>query len=147
MPEMHRVSFFGRDSLAVRVMRPGATPMAALAAALNRDEANPEKTALYLAGILEAGPCLLVVDQFEEVFSVASGYEAEKFLAALLAFANINNLYLTIITVRADFYPNLINGPLWQLIKAHRLEIGTLTDKELREAIIKTGPAGRCDHW
>ncbi len=108
--------------------------MAALATALNRDEANPENTAAYLAGILEAGPCLLVVDQFEEVFSVASSDEADKFLATLRAFASINNLYL-IITVRADFYPNLINGPLWGLIKAHRLEIGTLTDKELRDAI------------
>ena len=90
--------------------------------------------ALALAPRLEAGCCLLVVDQFEEVFSVACSDEAGKFLAALRVCATLKNLYL-IITVRADFYPNLINGPLWELIKAHRLEIGTLTDKELRDAI------------
>ncbi|MBI4674840.1 MAG: hypothetical protein HY741_24625, partial [Chloroflexi bacterium] len=98
---------------------------------------------------------LLVVDQFEEVFTLARA-EAAPFQQALLQLAHTPNHGLSrspdpegnegegsangcfvVLTVRADFYPDLMVCPLWSEIDKHRVEILPLDAAGLREAIVK----------
>ncbi|MCX6032488.1 MAG: CHAT domain-containing protein [Chloroflexi bacterium] len=83
---------------------------------------------------------LLLVDQFEELFTLAEAGEAQAFLDALQALMGRPNLYL-LLTVRADFYPDLMACSLWQPIRANRLEVTPLGDDELWAAIVE--PAAR----
>ncbi len=99
------------------------------------DPAAPTLTvteALRTSG--DAQCLLLVVDQFEEVFTLV-GQEAVPFQSALLRLLKVPNCYL-ILTVRADFYPDLMGSPLWQKIQSHRLEIMPLDEAGLQKAVI-----------
>lgn len=136
IPALRRSGRFGSGDWLVRTMRPGETPLAALKTTLGSDLANP---ALAVTEALAAQPyaqrLLLIVDQFEEVFTLA-GQEAVLFQQALLRLAETPNCYV-IVTVRADFYPELMGSPLWQRIKSHRLEVVPLDEAGLRKAIIR----------
>ncbi|MBK8049311.1 MAG: hypothetical protein IPK16_20670 [Anaerolineales bacterium] len=79
-------------------------------------------------------PIVLVVDQFEETYTLSPLDEGMLFEQCLLTLAGVPNFHL-ILTVRADFYPNLMRSPLWNLIQAHRMEVTALSRKALREAI------------
>ena len=118
VPAMQKSSFFD-DNLQAVAKRPGHKPMAALAEAVR---------------IQAAAPLVLIIDQFEETFTGSPREEAVAFSAALLHLIGAPNLYV-ILTVRADFYPELMNLPLWDRIKAHRLEVTTLRGDGLQEAI------------
>ncbi|NOX63579.1 MAG: SUMF1/EgtB/PvdO family nonheme iron enzyme [Chloroflexi bacterium] len=124
LPALRQSSLFGKGEWLVRTLRPGETPHSALQALL-ADIPSPG----------ERGPFLLVVDQFEETFTLA-GDERTAFQNALLALIGQPNAYLTI-TVRADFYPDLMTSPLWREIQAHRLEVPPLGEEGLREAIVR----------
>lgn len=78
---------------------------------------------------------MLVVDQFEELFTQPD-VEVDPFIQALLKLVEIPNVYL-ILTVRADFYPDLMETLLWENIRSHRFEVLPLKGRRLRQAIIK----------
>jgi len=78
---------------------------------------------------------LLVVDQFEELFTIAR-LRVEPFQQALLRLAGVPNCYV-VLTVRADFYPDLMAAPLWREIQAHRVEVLPLDEDGLRQAIVR----------
>ena len=113
------------DGWEVRSLRPGADPMGALAGAL----AEPPPPGRRL---------LLVVDQLEEVFAQAPARERDRFLAELARVREASEHRL-LLTMRADFYGDLMGSALWPLTEAERLELAPLRDERLREAI--TGPA------
>jgi tetratricopeptide (TPR) repeat protein len=109
----------------VRVMRPGPTPAATLA---------------VLTGG-QPGPCLLVVDQFEEVYTRATAEEAKQFQEALGAWLEALE-HVLLVTVRADFYPDLQASPaIFPLFQANHRDVLPLGKEALREAIV--GPATR----
>ena len=120
IPALRRTQSFGNGDWNVRRMRPGENPWSTL------DE-------LLAAG--NGGRLLLVVDQFEEVFTV-SGEEGPSFQERLLGLIGKPDTYL-ILTVRADFYPDLMSSPLWPQMKAHRQEVVPLGQDGLRQAILK----------
>ena len=100
-----------------------------------------------LAGALERPPpsgarLLLVVDQLEELFAQAPAAERDRFLAELVRLRQAEGSTL-LLTMRADFYPDLMGSPLWPLTEGERLELAPLRDEALREAI--TGPAATVD--
>jgi WD40 repeat protein len=108
----------------VHVMRPGATPAATLAA-LNWEGGY--------------GRCLLVVDQFEEVYTRATAEEATRFQEALRAWT-VPSEHVLLATVRADFYPDLQGSPaIFPLFQANHRDVLPLGKDALREAIV--GPA------
>ena len=86
-----------------------------------------------------SAPCSSI-DQFEELFTLAEADEAQAFLDVLGELMGRPNLYI-LLTVRADFYPELMACSLWQPIRANRLELTPLGDDELWAAIVE--PAGR----
>jgi len=84
LPSLRKSGLFGAGGWLVRRMRPGASPLAALAAALGGDPANLDQTvADLLATEPEARRLALIVDQFEELFTVAK-QDAVPFQDALL---------------------------------------------------------------
>jgi transcriptional regulator with XRE-family HTH domain len=86
----------------------------------------------------EAGRVLILVDQFEEVFTLCN-HEMERidFIEKLLACAQVNSKkYSVVIALRADFYAHCSQYPLLrQAVAAEQEYIGQMTIEELRQAI------------
>jgi len=148
LPALRRSGLFGPGGWLVRTVRPGEAPLAALAAALGGDPANLAETVpALLAMEPDARRLLLVVDQFEELFTLARA-NAEPFQRTLLRLAEspkstdqetdkrIANCRV-VLTVRADFYPDLMGAPLWPEIQAQRAEVLPLDEDGLRQAIVR----------
>jgi formylglycine-generating enzyme required for sulfatase activity len=105
----------------MRSLRPGKAPLAALASAL---EGHPPPQQQLL----------VVVDQFEEVFTQPPAAERESFLATLKELRHTAG-GIVLLTMRADFYGDLMGTDLWPLPDGQRLEIVPLRGDELRAAI------------
>jgi hypothetical protein len=100
-----------------------------------RHQQKESRAAPYdaLAG-LERAPgirALLVVDQYEETYTVATGAQRARFEQALVEQLQAPDFYL-VLAARADFYANLMASPLWAQIRAHRLEITPPRGDDLR---------------
>ena len=116
----------------VCVFTPGMNPLKTLEAKLNIPHAeNSERV-------------LLLVDQFEEVFTLCRNeLERITFIEKLLLQAQDESKKTTVvIALRADFYPHCAQYPLLrQAVAAQQEYIGQMTVGELRRAI--TEPARR----
>ncbi|MBI5651807.1 MAG: PD40 domain-containing protein [Chloroflexi bacterium] len=111
-----------RAGYTVRVFTPTAQPIQTLDANLARD----------------ARPNVIIVDQFEEVFTLCRDENARaELIARLLDRANDANQRTTIvIALRADFYSHCAQYPqLRDALAAHQEYIGQMTRAELRHAI------------
>ena len=118
-----------RAGWAVRVFTPTAHPMKMLEAHFTH----------------ETVPLLLIVDQFEEVFTLCRDETARtEFIKKLLTAANESNGQITIVfALRADFYSHCAQYPqLRQAIAAHQEYIGQMTREELRRAIEEPAKRG-----
>jgi hypothetical protein len=136
VPALRQSGLFGPGEWLVRSLRPGKAPLAGLATALDGDPAEPARAVSeLLAAQPEARRLLLVVDQFEELFTVARS-EVEAFQQALLQLAETSACYV-VLTVRADFYPELMASRLWPEIQAHRAEVLPLGEGGLRQAVVR----------
>lgn len=122
IPALRQSGLFGPGEWLIRALRPGEKPSAALAAALPRERQGSQRL-------------LLVIDQFEEVFTVARE-DAVPFQQALLRLAQVSNCYV-VLTVRADFFSDLMTTLLWQEVQAYRLEVVPLDEAGLRQAIVR----------
>lgn len=116
----------------VRVMRPGLAPNAALSAAL-AGVWDAEAT------IPSAAPLLLVVDQFEDFFAY-TGPEAQPFLTRLSTLIQAPTAKL-ILTLRADFYEQLMESPLWPVVEQRLVPILPLDRAGLADAIVRPAAA------
>jgi WD40 repeat protein len=89
---------------------------------------------------------LLVVDQFEEVFTLcADRAERAAFITALLTAAHAaNGRVRVVLGVRADFYPHCADHPdLVHALRDAQLLVGPMTVEQLRRAI--SLPAARAE--
>lgn len=94
---------------------------------------------------LRPPPCLLVVDQFEELFTLCrEEFEREQFVDNLLdavnaskgAGATRSRMLTLVLTIRADFYSHLAQYPeLRDAVAQHQEYIGAMNVEELRRAI------------
>lgn len=142
------------------VLVPGAHPVRTSAAALVPSAARSAETqhvdsaagdqALHravrqaLADQGDGAELLLVVDQFEEVFTLCrEADERSRFIRALVAAAHAEDSRCRVVLgVRADFYPHCTRHPeLSEACGGAQVAVGPLTTDELRRAI--TGPAVR----
>ena len=91
-----------------------------------------------LKAMPDAGRLLLIVDQFEETFTLADPAENEPFQTALLRLAEVPGAFV-VLTARADFYDKLMAPPrvLWEQIQTHRVEVLSLDNKRLAQAIVE----------
>jgi hypothetical protein len=141
---------------------PGAHPIEALCVALSR--AIPEKSLRAIRDDLENGNerslhllvsglirrpgsrAVLLIDQFEEIFTLATNMnERRRFIELLIAAATEPRGSLIVVaTLRADFYDRPMLYPdLFQAMRAHQTPVLPMSVDELRSAI--EGPAALPD--
>ncbi len=91
------------------------------------------------------GDTLLVVDQFEEVFTLcADPAERALFLSRLLAATDPASGLRVVIAVRADFYGRCADhGPLAEALRDSALLVGPMSPRALREAVVRPAVARR----
>lgn len=86
-------------------------------------------------------PLLLVIDQFEEIFTVAGADVAEQavFLDALRELAEPADGALRVVAgMRADFYPDALHWPvLASALQDRQVTVGPMTEAELWQAIVE----------
>jgi WD40 repeat protein/DNA-binding SARP family transcriptional activator len=145
----------------VHILTPTAHPLEGLATELTRDSESvtatatlmddlmqdPRSLGLFLGRQKPQRHTLLVLDQFEELFTLCRDeFEREAFIDNLLTTIHQDDARVTlIITLRADFYAHLAQYPELRDAVAHQQEyIGPMTTEELRRAIEE--PAKRA-HW
>jgi energy-coupling factor transporter ATP-binding protein EcfA2 len=100
--------------------------------------------ALYLAQHKEVAKLLIVVDQFEELFTQTTGMIAEdhqqqrQFIANLVDVTrSLSQQVCIVITLRADFVRHCLDFPeLSALLESRQLLLGPLTEQARREIII-----------
>ena len=141
----------------VVTMTPGSQPFEELEAALLRIAVNPPASLLEQltagdSGIRravrrvlpdEGSPLLLVIDQFEELFTQASPATAQAFLDALVgAVEDPHGVLRVVLTLRADFYDRPLRHRAFGELLRHGTEVITpMGPAELERAI--DGPAER----
>ncbi len=105
------------------ILTPTAHPLESLAAGLSRDAGSAAKR-------------LLVIDQFEELFTLCrSEDERADFLHQLMN-TSVSGDVLVIIILRADFYAHCARYPrLREALSARQVFIGPMSAAELRQAI------------
>ena len=121
--------------------RPGATPFVSLAAALDHGDAaelraEPTRVALALAACAQRAKrrVLLVVDQFEECFTLA-GDEGVALCAALAEAARADEPWRVVLTVRDDFLARLASVPAVQPHLGALVMLTPMTLTDLRAAV------------
>ncbi|QIS10088.1 hypothetical protein [Nocardia arthritidis] len=90
---------------------------------------------------------VIVVDQFEEIFTVCHDVvEREQFLSALLTAATAENAVCrVVIGVRADFYAHCTMYPaLVRLLPDAQVAVGPMSTDELRRAIVQPAIDAGC---
>ncbi|MCY1075073.1 nSTAND1 domain-containing NTPase [Archangium lansingense] len=150
----------------IKTMTPGDRPLRALADQLatlvppadrlrtaedlawrlaSRPEALCDAVRTLTAG--QPGIFVLVVDQLEELFTLATGEGASKEVAAFVsnlrdAVEQGRGSLKVIVTLRADFFERCLNMPaLRELMQEHQVLLGCLGPDALRDAIVRPAQA------
>ena len=115
----------GEQGRPIALFTPGSDPMAEWAGHQELAAGRP--------------PAVIVVDQFEEVFTLCRDEDERRaFIAALCAAAR--QAALIVVGLRADFYPHALrHQELVAELQRRQVLVGPMTEEELRSAI--TGPA------
>ena len=165
IPELGHHPLPGRDRARVAVLMPGTQPLQALAAILARiaehdltpvkktrefaeELARPTKEGEYdglqrIASVLPeiaTFPLIVLVDQFEEVYSLCKdAQERDAFIANLLQASGDRSRYVSVIlTMRSDFLGETQKHPtLNRLFSTQGFLVPTMDEEALREAISK----------
>jgi WD40 repeat protein len=150
LPSLRQASLPGGVAWDIRVIKPGAAPLQELTAGLisvGSDEPAPEITAQLAADgralhrlkpLAAERRLMLVVDQFEELFTLCqSEDEGRQFVLNLLYATTVPDPWVfVIITMRADFYHRCTAYPeLVRRISSQQLLVGPLNENQLRRAI------------
>ena len=143
----------GSSDWFVTTMVPGADPFESLEAALLRVAVNPPPSLLEQLrddkrGVLrslrrclgsEEDKVLVVVDQFEEVFTSGSNQDAFDFLDALsVAVEDPTSPLRLVLTLRADYYGRPLTHPVFaSVLKEAAVDVTPLAPDELERAIVE----------
>ncbi len=133
----------------IRSMRPGDAPLQNLERLLGErlpDHSLPTaQPNTFVKSILDrnapAKELLLIVDQAEELFTQSEKDTRKSFITVLETILEVKEFSL-IMAFRADFYQELMDSSLWELVCNDLVPITRLRDESLRNAITK--PAQKC---
>jgi len=132
------------DELELALLRVAATQPLGLREQIERDERGLARAARLILPDDVESELLLVIDQFEELFTlVEDEWAKEQFLHILVAAVNDpRSRVRVLITLRADFYDRPLRyGSLGELVRARTEVVLPLDLSELEQAI--AGPAAR----
>ncbi|MGY4745630.1 nSTAND1 domain-containing NTPase [Streptomyces sp. ATMOS53] len=115
----------GASLAAIRILTPGGLPLRTHAEAFRPKDAD--------------GDTVLVVDQFEEVFTLKRDpHERTAFIDALLAAQHSDSRLRVVIAIRADFYGRCAeHRELAGALQEANLLVGPMSPAELREAVVR----------
>jgi WD40 repeat protein/energy-coupling factor transporter ATP-binding protein EcfA2 len=146
------LSAVGPESWAHVTMTPGASPLTELmhrlpdlagplTAAAN-DAIEPGEFAEQVRAAITPN-LVLVVDQFEEIFTLCRAERDRRvFVQALHAACTDDAPALVVLGVRADFYGHCLDYPeLAEALQDRQMVLGAMTAVELRDAIIRPARA------
>lgn len=116
---------------ALRICTPGPRPMSEHERLFTPRDTEAAKEA--------DGDTLVIVDQFEEVFTLCTeADERDTFLDLVLAARDPGSRLRVVLGVRADFYTHCLRHPhLAQILREADLPVGPMSPGEMREAITK----------
>lgn len=150
LPALRAGALPGSRHWPVRVLTPGAHPLTELAAALagpgtpcaaSAEELAeaPERCAAAVRAALGPGPRLvLVVDQFEEVFTACEDSRERRAFVTALCTAARDAPCAVVIGVRADFYGPCLDHPaLAPALSAGVFALRPMSVREVRAAITR----------
>ncbi|TDC78970.1 hypothetical protein [Streptomyces hainanensis] len=125
IPVLRRAEPAADRPATVRILTPGAQPCRTHAAALTP------------AG--RAGDTYVIVDQFEEAFTLCQDREErDRFLDALLSAVEPDSRVRVVVSLRSDFYGRLAEHvDLADAVRETTLLVGPMRREELRAAIVK----------
>lgn len=139
--------------LPIYVLTPTSHPLHTLAARLSNGDVSPliddmirDPNSLnrHIAGILPVNTArlLLVVDQFEELFTQCHDkIERQAFVDNLMA--AVSETAVVVITLRADFYTHCgMYASLREALETRQVYIGSMTPDELRRAVVEPARLG-----
>ena len=146
----------GSDRWWLGCFRPGSSPVQALARLLTnaQDRQSQAQQQLQIEGLLYQGVegfvrwlrtrteamVVLVIDQFEELFTLAGESERQEFLELILgAVEYAGDRFKLVLTIRADFVAACLESPeLAQILQKNSILVPPyLTEADYRQAIIK----------
>lgn len=143
----------GSDTWFVATMTPGSHPFESLEGALSSVAVSMPPTLLEqlvakpsglrrsVQGLLpdEVSPLVLVVDQFEELYTMTGDQERQAFTEALVdSITNPQSRVRIVITLRADFYDHpLATVGFGELLRDHTELVTPMTHIELERAITR----------
>lgn len=159
LPALRRGEVAGSDGWFITAMTPGIRPFEALDEAVRNVAVDPPVDLLerfVSDGIVSAvRPVLpdadaglfILIDQFEELFSLASTSAAESFMEALATAVEEDDAPLRfLITLRADFYDRpLRHRAFASLLQAGTVVITPMDEEELERAITAPAAAAKVD--
>ncbi len=149
VPRLRRNDVDGSADWFITTLEPGTHPLDALAEAIEAIADTPVDDPV---GLLEGGgdslvgligqsisvpgaEVLLLVDQFEELYTQSTGTERATFVEVLTA-ALTEGAVRSVITIRADFFDRALSDPaLAQLVQAGLVPVVPLSKDELLAAI------------
>jgi hypothetical protein len=137
----------GLGPCVVRELRPGERPAERLGEALEVRDAEPlvvsDRVAALLAHRAAGALLLVVVDQLEELFTLASAAERAAFLAALRAL-RAEPRCAVVFTLRGDFFGALMESDLRAERRGQlsRIEVSPLRGEALAESIAEPARRG-----
>ncbi len=151
IPALETEAVDGSHEWLIVEMVPGAHPFAELEAALNRAASEPSGDLLELlmsgpGGLLRAvlrvldstrGRVLLVIDQFEELYTLGSSPDDRKaFLDALTdALSDVHHRLTIITTLRADFYERVLSHAAFSdVLGPSVMNVAAMSAEELEAA-------------
>ena len=134
------------ESLALILTQESSSSATTLAQEMAHNEHGLQEFASHTLGLKVSARLMLVVDQFEELFTLCrSEEERASFISNLLAATmDAEAPVIVVITLRADFYAHCANYPsLREALARHQEYIGAMDDDELRRAIEEPARRGR----
>ena len=155
IPTLRKGALFGSQSWQIRVLKPGAHPLTALASHLTKvypresigktlDQMNANQRTMHLnvvdalADSPDSELIVWVIDQFEEVFTLCQDeQERQRFLENLLyAVSMPDSRNVVILTMRSDFYSRCAAYPeLAAHMGEHQYLVSPMSLDGLRQAI------------
>lgn len=128
----------------VRSMRPGERPAAQLDHLLEVAHGGEgiatlaDSIAALLVGRASGSSVLILVDQLEELFTLAEAGERRRFQGMLRALRDEPRC-VVVFTMRADFFGAFMESALWTCRRGRisRVEVGLLRGEALCEAIVR----------
>ncbi|HEX9615821.1 MAG TPA: protein kinase, partial [Anaerolineales bacterium] len=152
IPALHRSALPGSEDWFIVAMTPGSRPLEALEVALTRVSADMasnihgqlesgERGLLRVAGLIlpnDGSDLLIVIDQFEDLFSLVEEEAARRHFLDLLyaAVTDSRSRVRVVITLRADFYDRPLHyADFGELLRRRMETVLPLSAEELERAI------------